>query len=131
MAVHSDLGAARQHEARQAAELSDEAENVVPAAAVQARRVLAKLPQNLVHFESGKDGFDEHGSPYGAPRDTQFLLRQEENVVPQAGFQMAFQFGQIEIRSCAVRDQVLGIVKEEQAEIEERGRDGFAIHQKM
>src|ERR1035441_6931001 len=91
MTVHGDLGAVRQHETRQVAEFLDEAEDIVPTPAVQARRVLAKLPQNLVHLEGGKNGFDEHGGPDGAPRDTQLLLRQQENVVPQAGFQMAFQ----------------------------------------
>ena len=44
---------------------------------------------------------------------------------------MILQFGQVEIRARAVGDQGLGVVEEEETEIEERGRDGFAIDQKV
>ena len=131
VAVHGDQGAVRQHEARLVAELLDEAEDVVPAAAVQSGRVLAKFPEDLVHFEGGEDGFDEHRRADGAARNPELLLRQKENVIPQAGFQVALHFRQVEIRARAVGDQRLGVVEEEQAEIEERGGDGLAIHQEV
>ena len=44
---------------------------------------------------------------------------------------MTLQFGQVEIRARAVGDQGPGVVEEEQAEIEERRRDGFAIDQEV
>ena len=61
MPVHGDLGAVRQHEIGPVPELLDEAEDVVPAAAVQAGGMLAQLLENLVHLEGGKDGLDQHG----------------------------------------------------------------------
>ena len=57
--------------------------------------------------------------PRGMP---ELLLRQKEDVVPQAGFQMALHLRQIEVGPVPLRDQRLGVVEEEQAEIEERRR---------
>jgi hypothetical protein len=80
------------------AEFLDEAENVIPAAAVQARGMVAQLVQDLVHFERAENGFDQHRGANGALRDAQRVLRENEHVVPQARFQMALHLGQIEIR---------------------------------
>ena len=81
------------------AEFLDEAEDVIPAAAVQAGRVLAQLPQDLVHLKGGQDGFDQHGRADGAARDSERVLRHQEDVVPQAGFQAALQLRQVEVRA--------------------------------
>ena len=102
MLVNGDLGAVRQDHAGLVAELLDEAENVVPTPAIQAGRVLAKLPEDFVHFEGGQNRLDQHGRPDGASRNPEIVLRRQKYVVPQAGFQMAFQFRQIEIRAGAV-----------------------------
>ena len=45
------------------AELLDHAEHVVPAPGVQAGRVLAQLPEDLVHLERSQDRLDQHGRP--------------------------------------------------------------------
>ncbi len=52
------------------AELLDVAEDVVPPAAVQARRVLAQLVEDLVHLEGRHDGLDEDRRLDGALRDS-------------------------------------------------------------
>jgi hypothetical protein len=41
-----------------------------------------RLPEDFVHFEGAEDGFDQHGARM-VPRKFR-LLRQEENVIPQA-----------------------------------------------
>ena len=112
MPVHGDLRAVGQDEIRMVAEFLDEAEDVVPAAAVEAGGVLAQLVEDLVHLEGGEDGFDQHGGADGAARNAQLVLREEEDVVPQARLEMALQFGQVEIRAGAVaRSSALALWK--------------------
>ena len=57
---HRHLLAVRQHEIRPAAEFLDEAEDVVPAAAVEPDDVVLQLVQDLVHLERGENGLDQH-----------------------------------------------------------------------
>ena len=65
------------------------------------------------------------------PRGMPSVLREQENVVPQPRFQMALHLRQIEIGAGALGDQRLGVVEEEEAEIEQRPGDGLAIHQQV
>jgi hypothetical protein len=58
--VHGQRAAVGQHELRAVPEFLDEAEDVVPAAAVQAGDVLAQLVQDFVHLEGGEQGLDQH-----------------------------------------------------------------------
>ena len=51
VALHRDLRPIRQHEVRTMPELLDEAENVIPSSAVQTRRMVAQLVEDLVHLE--------------------------------------------------------------------------------
>src|SRR5271166_2631908 len=55
---HGDLGAIRKHGLGIMRKLLDEAEDVIPAAAVQSRGMLAKFVEYFVHFEGSEDGFD-------------------------------------------------------------------------
>ena len=70
MPLHRDQRAIRQHELGEIPELLDEAENVIPAAAVQSRRVIAKLIEDLVHLERGQNRFDQHRRADRAARNT-------------------------------------------------------------
>ena len=76
MPVHGDHGAVGQHEVGPVAEFLDEAENVVPAAAVQPGGVFAQFVEDLVHLERGQDGFDQHRGANGAARNAQLILRE-------------------------------------------------------
>ena len=97
MLLHRHLGAVGQHRARVVPALLDEAEDVVPAAAVEAGGVLAQLVEDLVHLEGGGHGLDQHGGADGAARDAEVLLRAHEDVVPEARFEVALQLGQVEV----------------------------------
>jgi hypothetical protein len=55
---HGHGAAVRQHKRRVVAEALDHAENVVPAAAVEARAVVAQLVDDLVHLKGGEDRLD-------------------------------------------------------------------------
>src|SRR5439155_7558940 len=108
-----------QHELRAVAELLDDAEDVVPAARVQPCRVVAQLVKDLVHLECGQDCLDEDRGPNRAPRHAQLVLRQVENVVPEASLQVALQLGQIEVRTATLFEQALRVVEQVEAEVEE------------
>ena len=71
VAVHRYLRAVGEDEFGALAEFLDEAENVVPAAAVETGGVIAQLIENFVHLEGGEDGFDENGGADGAARDAE------------------------------------------------------------
>ena len=117
---HRDLLAVGQDvPAAPAAVVLDDAEDVVPAAGVQARAVVAQLVEDLVHLEGGRDRLDEHGGPDGAVRQAQVLLGEGEHVVPQPGFLVGFDLRQVEVGTAALRDERCGVVEEVQPEVDQ------------
>ena len=84
--------------------------------------MVAQLVEDFIHLERGEDGFDEHGGADGAVRQADFFLRADENIVPEARFEVALHLGQIEIGAAAARQQFLRVVVEVEAEIEEWSR---------
>src|SRR2546426_6351157 len=116
---HRDLGAVGQDELRTAVELLDDAEDVVPPARVQPARMVAKLIQNLFHLEGRKDRFDQDGGANRPSRDSELVLRQIENIVPEARLEMAFELREVEVRAASLFQQTLDVVKEVEAEVEE------------
>src|SRR5260370_16221901 len=128
---HGHLSAVGIDEVGYLADLFDSAEDVVPAPAVQARRVLTQFVEYLIHFKGCQDGFDEHGGADGAPGDAQFLLGKHKYVIPEAGFQVVLQLGQVEIGSGAFREQRSHIVEEVKGEVEDAARNRLAIDEHM
>ena len=57
---HRHLATIRKQHRFIARQLLDEAEDVIPAPAIESRRVVTQLIKNLVHLERRKDGFDQH-----------------------------------------------------------------------
>ena len=105
---HRDLAAVGQHEPRTAAAVVlDDREDVVPAAGVQARAVVAQLEEDLLHLERGGQRLDEHGRADRAVRDADVLLAEGEDVVPQLRLFARLELGDVEVRAAAVRDQLL------------------------
>lgn len=94
------------------AEFLDDAEDVIPSSAIESRAVISEFVDNLVHFECGKDGFDQNGSSDGAAGNGEGVLREIEYIIPQTSFEMRFQFGEIEIRSESTGDEFFRIVEE-------------------
>ena len=79
----------------------------------------SQLVQDLVHLERGQDGLDQYGGLDRSSRDAKGVLRADENIVPEPGLEMALQLRQIEIRPGAAGDELPGVVKKKQSEIEE------------
>jgi hypothetical protein len=111
------------------AQLLDAREDVIPAAAVESRRVVAKLMQDLVHLERREQRLDQHGRADRAAWNAELVLREHEDVVPQPRFEMALELRQVEVRAAAARDQLLRIVEEVEREIEDGPGDGLSVDQ--
>ena len=124
---HRQLRAIRQDERRVVAELLDRAEQVVPAARVEPRGVLAQLVQDLVHLERGVDRLDEDGRPDRAARDAQRFLGVDEHLVPQARLVVRLELGEVEVRARAAARALGGVVEQVQAGVEQRGGDRLAV----
>ena len=91
--------------------------------------MFAQFVQDFVHLEGGQDGFDQHGRLDRALRQAQFVLRHDEDVVPQARFQVRFHLRQVEVRTGAARQLLLGVVEHEQGEVEDAAGDALAVDQ--
>ena len=94
MPVHGDGGAVGKRQVLAITELLDEAEDVIPPAAVQSGRVVLQLKENLIHFKGRGQRLDEHRGANRAPGNAERILREVENAVPQARFAMALHLGQ-------------------------------------
>src|SRR5579885_1246855 len=131
MALHRDLGAVRQHPIGAMAELLDETEYVIPAAAVQTSGVVPQLKQNLVHFKSRRDRFNQYGGANRAAGNADIVLGEIEDVIPKPRFEMALHLGEIKIGSGPVLNEGGSVVKEIQAKIEQRGRYRLAARERV
>lgn len=60
-----------------------QAEDVVPAPTVEARRVVAELVEDLIHLEGRWQGLNEHGTADDALRQAESGRCQREDVIPQ------------------------------------------------
>ena len=128
---HRDLLAVREHEIRPAAEFLDEAEDVVPAPAVQSDDVVLQLVQDLVHLEGGENRLDQHRDLDRLRRDAELRFRVLEDVRPESRLEMVLQLGQIKVRSRAARFQRRMVVEQVQAEVDERARRLLAVDEHM
>ena len=127
MPLHGHGRAVRQQEVRAVPEFLDEAEDIVPAPAVEAGGVLAQLVEDLVHLEGGENRLDQHRSLDRAARHAECVLRGDEHLVPQPRFQVALDLRQVEVRSGPGAGQRLVVVGEEQREVEQRTRHRLAV----
>ncbi len=93
---HADLAAIRRHRPLLFAELLDEGEDVVPAAAIEAGLLVLQLPQDLVHLEGGEVRLDQHGGLDRLLRHAERILRGDEHVVPEPRLGMALHLRQVE-----------------------------------
>jgi hypothetical protein len=143
-AGHSDGVSVWEDEVGILAETLDGAEDVVPATAVEARGVVAEFVDNLallvcvvhlylhmsylVHLKGGSDGLDQDSASDGAALHANVVLGQIEYVVPQPCLEMRLHLGQVEVWSRAALDELVGIVKKVQTEVEEATGNGLAVN---
>ena len=80
---HRHLHAVGQHVSGRFRNFLIAAEDVVPAAGVQAGRVVAQLVEDLVHLERGEDRLDQHRRADRAARHAERSCAMHEDVVPE------------------------------------------------
>src|SRR5207248_608116 len=101
MRRHRDQRAIGQHEVRLVPKLFNAGKNVIPTSAIQSGGMVAQFVKDFVHLKRSRNGFDEHGGANAAARNSQFVLREIERVVPNPGLEMALHLRKIEIRAAA------------------------------
>ncbi len=89
--------------------------------------MVAQFVEDFLHFERRGDGLDQHGGADGALRDAQQVLGEDEDVVPQPGFEVVLDLGQVEVRAFALGQEAAGVVEEEQAEVHDAAGHGSAV----
>src|SRR5207247_3082749 len=107
--------------------LLDYAEHVVPAARVQARRVLAQLPEDLVHLEGGQRRLDQYRRLDRALRKAERLLPVREDVVPEPRLEMALELRQVQVRAGPLVEQPPAVVEQVEPEVEQARGDRLAV----
>ena len=131
MRRHRDQRAIGEEEVGLVPKPFDAGKNVIPAAAVQPGGMFAQLVENFVHLKGGRDRLDQHRGADRALRNAELILRQLEDVVPDARFEMALHFRQVKIRAAAARDQLLRVVKKVESKIEKPAGDRLAIDEQV
>ena len=104
MRGHRHAAAVGQHELRPVAEFLDEAEDVVPAAAVEPDDPVAELVQDLVDLEGGRDRLDQHRDLDGAARQAEQALGVLDDARPEPRLEPVLELRQVEVRArCRAR----------------------------
>ncbi len=81
--------------------------------------MVAQLPEDLVHLERGQNRLDQHRGLDRAVLQPQLALRGHEHVVPEPGFVVALQLGQVKVRPGSPLQERPRIMKEVEAKVEE------------
>ena len=71
----------------------DIAEDVIPAAAVQANNMVAQRMQDLIHLEHRWQRLNQQRGLDGAARQVKAIFRKTEDIVPHAASCQACVFG--------------------------------------
>ena len=82
--------------------------------------MVAQLVENLVHLERRWQRLDQDRRLERSMRDAKLALRVGEDIVPEPGFEMALELGQVEGRRRALRHLRLGAMEDVKAEVEQR-----------
>lgn len=125
--LHSNIHAIRQHRVQISSPSLNEAENIIPSSAVESTRVRPQLVQNLLHLERRGERLYQHSSADTPDGDAQVGLGKEEDVGPEARFEVVLHFGEVEVGAGVVREEVGGVVEEVHGEVEDGAGDGTVV----
>ena len=105
-----------------------QAEDVVPSTAVQSRRVLPQLVQELFHLERGRERLNETSGPDAVLRQTQLAGSQVEDIIPKSSFKVVLHLGKVEVWAVTALDQFGGVVEKVDGEIEKTSGDSLSVN---
>src|SRR5207247_8666186 len=103
-------------------------DDVGPPARVQRRGVVPEVVQALLPREGRRHRLDAGGGLHGTGRNPEGLLREPEDLVPEAGLQMALHLRQVEVRAGPAGPKLLRVVEEVEPEVDQAPRDRYAVH---
>ena len=124
--IHGDNLTIRQYPVGMVFQGFDVAEDVIPAAAVQAHNMVTQRMEDLMHLEYGWQGFNQQRGLNGAARQAEAVFCVAEDFTPPRRFLPGLGFRQIEIGAAAFRQQVLMVVEEVQRKVEQAARNRFS-----
>ncbi len=90
--------------------------------------MVLQLVEDFVHLECGENRLHQDRRADRAAGDAELVLREVEDVVPEARLEVALELGQVEVGARPLRDERRGVVIEEEAEVEEAGRNRAPVH---
>src|SRR5271163_1683468 len=93
--------------------------------------MISQFINELFHFKGGRDRFNETSPANRPTRHTDPILRNTENIIPKAGFEMTFHLGEVKVWTCAGLDEFVGIVEEIETEIKDAAGDRLTINDKV
>ena len=100
-------------------------------AAIEADTVVPDLVKDLLHLKRRRDGLQQNRRPNRAHRNSHVALRRDEDVVPQPRLQIPLQLGQVEVRAAALLEEVMDVVEEVQAEVEQTPTHDDIVNRNM
>ena len=87
--------------------------------------------QYLIHLKCCQDSLDEHCSSDGAAWNTQFILSEYKDIIPEAGLQVILHFGEVEVGAGASLQERFNVVEEVQTKIEDPAGNRLAVDEHM
>ena len=146
-AIHGHRRTVGDEPLRRPPEALDEAEDIVPAPAIEPDDMVLQREQHLVHLERRRQRLDQQRHANGSARQAQLGLGEGNHLAPPRRLAPALELGQIiigpdpaaiaaavffhEIWPRPGSNRRLGIVKQIQAEIEQRPRQRRAVDRDM
>ena len=79
------------------AEAFDGVEDVVPATAVEAGRVVTELVDDLVHLEGSCDSLNQNSCANGTSSHANVVLGEVEGIIPKPGLEVGFHLREVEV----------------------------------
>ena len=102
--------------------------NLVPAPAVEARRVVADLVQDGLHLKRGRERLDQECGAERRAVEAQLVLGEREQPVPPPGLEVVLDLGDVVRRRLPPRHERPRRVARDEGEVEEPGRDRLAVY---
>jgi hypothetical protein len=82
----------------------------------------------LFHLKGRRNGLNETSTSDRSTLHSNVVLSEVEDIVPQPGLKVALHLGQVVVRASATLDELLCVVVEVDAEVEQAAGDGLAIN---
>ena len=81
--------------------------------------MVPQLEEDLLHLERSRDGLNKHGCAHSSLGEPNIGLGEDKDVIPEAGLEVVLHLREVEVGSETALDELLGIVVEEDGEIED------------